>query len=197
MAATQGNRWWELRTKHGRDKIFATPEIMWEAACEYFEYCEDNPLMKIEQAKKGPGQERDLTEDELIALQEAKDFGEPEPKIDKYTGFVELPTMRPFTLTGLCLYLGVNTHYFNDFEANLKKGSEKALKLTDEEREGFSDVIKRIRETIYTQKFEGAASGFLNSNIIARDLGLVDKKQVDAKVEQPLFDLGGKGKTEN
>lgn len=39
-----GNKFWELRSKHGRDKIFATPEILWDAACEYFQYIESNPL---------------------------------------------------------------------------------------------------------------------------------------------------------
>ncbi len=36
MAATPGNEWWRLRSKHGRDKLFATPELLWEAAEEYF-----------------------------------------------------------------------------------------------------------------------------------------------------------------
>jgi hypothetical protein len=37
------------------------------------------------------------------------------------------------------------------------------------------EVITRIDKYIYNQKFEGAAAGFLNPNIIARDLGLADK----------------------
>lgn len=37
MAAPIGNQFWKLRSKHGRDKIFSSPEILWEAACEYFE----------------------------------------------------------------------------------------------------------------------------------------------------------------
>lgn len=48
MAAPKGNRFWELRTKHGRDKLFSTPEILWEEACKYFEWCEDNPLIQID-----------------------------------------------------------------------------------------------------------------------------------------------------
>ncbi len=44
MAATKGNRFWEMRSKHGRDKIFATPNLMWEAAAEFFKWCEDNPI---------------------------------------------------------------------------------------------------------------------------------------------------------
>lgn len=46
MAAPVGNQFWRLRSKHGRDKLFATPELLWEAACEYFEWCEENPILK-------------------------------------------------------------------------------------------------------------------------------------------------------
>jgi len=44
MAAPKGNSFWKQRTKHGRDKIFANADLMWEAACEYFEWVENNPL---------------------------------------------------------------------------------------------------------------------------------------------------------
>ena len=40
-------------------------------------------------------------------------------------------------------------------------------------------IIHKIEEIIYNQKFEGAAVGIFNSNIIARDLGLSDKKDID------------------
>lgn len=78
---------------------------------------------------------------------------------------VKIPTSSPFTLTGLCLFLGVNTKYFTEFEKNCTKD--------------FSEVITHAREVIYTQKFEGAATGAYNSNIIARDLGLIDKKELE------------------
>lgn len=39
-----GNEFWKERTKHGRDKVFETPEAMWEGACEYFKWCIDNPI---------------------------------------------------------------------------------------------------------------------------------------------------------
>jgi hypothetical protein len=43
MAAKTGNQLWKLRAKHGRDKLFETPEFLWEAAVEYFENCDKNP----------------------------------------------------------------------------------------------------------------------------------------------------------
>lgn len=83
MAAPQGNRFWELRAKHGRDKIFKTPDALWKAACEYFEYCEDNPLF------------------------EAKVFN-----YQGMITSAEIPKMRAMTIRGLCLFLGVNEAYF-------------------------------------------------------------------------------------
>ena len=46
----------------------------------------------------------------------------------------------------------------------------------------FSEVRDNIKRVIFTQKFEGASAGLLNSSIIARELGLADKKEIDAKV---------------
>jgi hypothetical protein len=43
---------------------------------------------------------------------------------------------------------------------------------------------------MYAQKFEGAASGAFNANIIARDLGLADKTEMKVTEEQPLFGDG-------
>lgn len=44
MPAPLGNRFWEARTTHGRDKIFSTPDVLWAACVEYFEWTEENPL---------------------------------------------------------------------------------------------------------------------------------------------------------
>ena len=85
---------------------------------------------------------------------------------------VQLPKMRAYTMQGLTCFLGVNTVYFNHFETEC---AEKKDKLSKD----FCKVITHIREVIYNQKFGGAASGFLNPNIIARDLGLHDKTDVE------------------
>lgn len=44
MAATKGNRFWEARSSHGRKPIFESAEQLWDAAAEYFEWVETNPL---------------------------------------------------------------------------------------------------------------------------------------------------------
>ena len=51
MAAPLGNQFWKLRSKHGRDYLFATPEALWEAACEYFNWCDGHPWRKNEIVK--------------------------------------------------------------------------------------------------------------------------------------------------
>lgn len=137
MAAPKENQFWKLRSKHGREKLFSSPDLLWNAACSYFEWCEAHPLLEV--SVKG----KDNTE-------------------------VAIPKMRPFTLKGLCLYLGCNEGYIQQLEASLRAKS-------DEESRAFVDVITRIRDVIYTQKFEGAAVGLFTYNIIARELGLTEK----------------------
>lgn len=145
-----GNKFWEIRSKHGRDKLFASAALMWEAAVEYFEWCHNNPLMEVEMKVMNVGKN----------------------KISKLVP-VRHPKMRVFTMHGLCSYLECNTQYFNEFKKSLKP-----------EQKDFSFVIGRIEETIYNQKFTGASAGFFNSNIIARDLALVDHKKEDGEVVQ-------------
>lgn len=77
----------------------------------------------------------------------------------------DLEKMRAYTWSGLEYYLGIDS--LREYKTTYKE---------------FSHIITRIEKVIYTQKFEGAAAGLLNPNIIARDLGLVDKQAVDANV---------------
>lgn len=144
MAAPKGNKFYLNRSKHGRDKLFKTPQLLWEAAVEYFDWCEENPLY----------------ESKLVTY-------EGQSVIEK------IPLRRPYTLEALCIYLDANTSYFRQFKAALREKVDK----TQEDKD-FSTVIKRIEETIRTQKFEGASVGQFNANIIARDLGLKDRSDL-------------------
>jgi hypothetical protein len=75
--------------------------------------------------------------------------------------------MRAMTTVGLCLFLGITTETWRQYR-NKKE---------------FSDITTRADQVIRTQKFEGAAAELLNSNIIARDLGLAEKSEVSGKIE--------------
>lgn len=90
---------------------------------------------------------------------------------------LELPKMRAMTISGLCIFLGIGVKTFDDY-SNSQKDSYK----------DFSHVTTYIREVLRTQKFEGAAAGFLNANIIARDLGLKDETKTEITVN-PFLDL--------
>ncbi len=146
--APKENQFWKLRSRHGRDKIFASPELLWKTACEYFEWCDTHPLLEV--SIKG----KDNTE-------------------------VAIPKLRPYTLRGLCLYIGCNESYINALEQSLNASNKNDSKE-------FVEVITRIRDVIYTQKFEGAAVGLFSYNIIARELGLTEKPDGRTDTQPPL-----------
>jgi hypothetical protein len=136
-----GNEFWKIRSRHGREKLFKTPELMWEAACEYFQWCADNPLYEY----KGFAFQGEVT-------------------IEAF------PLLRALTMEGLCFYLHCSSNYFKTFKAQLTEFDD-----------DFMSIIHQIEKVVYRQKFEGAAAGLLNANIIARDLGLVDKGETNHK----------------
>ena len=55
MAASKNNQFWKLRNKHGRDTLFSSPELLWSAACEYFDWCDENPWYLYIEGKFGTG----------------------------------------------------------------------------------------------------------------------------------------------
>jgi hypothetical protein len=86
MAAPAGNRFWEMRSTHGRKPIFATPEEL-EAAClEYFEWVENNPL------------------------HEAQAFAyQGSVKIEP------IAKMRAMTVSGLCIFLDISQQAWGEY----------------------------------------------------------------------------------
>jgi hypothetical protein len=82
-----------------------------------------------------------------------------------------LPKMRAMTINGLCIFLDIARSTWDEYR---KKSDD------------FSNIITRAENIIYEQKLSGAAADLLNPNIIARELGLSDKKQVS--LEGPLGD---------
>ena len=136
MAPPLGNKFWKARAKHGRDRLFASAELLWEACCEYFEWVEANPLIEMRPfAYQG------------VVIQEP------------------VPKMRAMTIDGLCLFLDIEYETWRAWR---------------NETNGFSAVVSRADKVIRDQKFAGAAADLLNANIIARDLGLAEKKQVES-----------------
>lgn len=153
-ALPPGNQLWKLRSKHGRDKLFASPDLLWQSACEYFQWVEENPLYETKPMVVSGG------------------FGQ-----GSSVEMAQIPVKRPYTMHGLCIYLGCTTDYFRSFKSQERKDSD-----------DFITVIKQIEQVIYNQKFEGAASGFFNANIIARDLGLKEQTDVNLNDHRKTVD---------
>lgn len=86
MAAPLGNQFWKARSRHGRERLFASPEALWEACCEYFEWVEANPLYEMKPfAYQG------------VVVQEP------------------VAKMRAMTLGGLCIFLDIDETTWRDW----------------------------------------------------------------------------------
>lgn len=144
MPAPKNNHFWKERKKHGRDRIFNDPQILGDAANEYFQWVEENPLK----------------EQKAVQYQGAFIYG-------------EVNKMRAMTITGLCLFLNID---FTTWQLYKK-------------RKDFIHITSRIEGIIYDQKFTGAAANLLNANIIARDLGLTNKKGYEITANVTAEDL--------
>ena len=69
------NKFWRLRSSHGRKPIFQSPDDLWSAALEYFDYIDDNPEMIAEPVKHqgtsyvmGVPHRRNMSEDGLVGF---------------------------------------------------------------------------------------------------------------------------------
>ena len=82
----QKEKFWKRRSKHGRDRIFSSPDMLWESACEYFQWVEENPLTEYKAAQY-EGEQVDLS----------------------------FPKMRAMTLEGLYLFLGTGSSTWHDY----------------------------------------------------------------------------------
>jgi hypothetical protein len=147
MAAPKNNQFWKNRSEHGRELLFADHELLRTAAKEYFNWCDSHPWYKVEAVKSG----------------------------DMAGELMKVPVARPYTLSGLCGYVGSSESWWRNFRKNKSLG------------EDFLTVIEWIEGVIDTQQLEGAAVGAFNANIIARKLGLSDKSELVGKGDTELF----------
>lgn len=84
------------------------------------------------------------------------------------TGYTaKVSKIRAMTIRGFCVFANIATQTFQLYET----------------KEEYSAITARIRDIIFTQKFEGAAAGLLETNIIARELGLIDRQDVTSRGE--------------
>lgn len=142
MAAPKGNKFYMNRGSDGRELIFKTSEELLEKAYKYFNWCEENPWIKNEAIKSGIGAGQ----------------------------IVGIPTSRPYTIVGFCVYCGISEDTFALYS----------------KRNDFIGVVTHIREVIRQNQLEGACVGAYSPNIVARLLGLADKQELTGADGQGL-----------
>ena len=86
--APKGNQFWRVRSSHGRKPVFATPDALWSAATEYFQWVTDHPLY------------------------EAKAFAYQGEVVLK-----NVPKMRAMTIGALCIFLDIDRTTWLDYKA--------------------------------------------------------------------------------
>lgn len=129
-----GNAFWKKRLLHGRPPKYDNPEDLTRNIIEYFDWATANSIK------------------------------------EERTGFFEgdgcritVDKMRPFTLQGLTIHLGISMDTWYEWHKT---------------RDDLSETLKWADTVIWEQKFTGAATGQMNPGIIARQMGLAEKKEI-------------------
>lgn len=133
MKFQKNNTWWKESKTFGKKKKFETPEDLWEAAEEYFEWVEENPIL----------------EEKVFVSQ-----GE--------VTRVDVKHPRAMLVGSMERFIGVSHGCW--------------IKYT--QREEFEEVCERIKSVIFQQKFEYGCADMLNPNLVARELGLMEKREI-------------------
>ena len=80
--------------------------------------------------------------------------------------YLKVPHQRPMTQYGLAAHIGVGLSTLKDYGA----------------RDRFSAIFKKVTSKMTSWNVDGASSGDLNGNIIARIEGLTDKQEISNTV---------------
>lgn len=131
-----------------------TPDELWEGATDYFKWCDENPLILVEQTKAPQ-----KLSNEIARLK---------PNLVKsfLKQTIDLPKQRAYSIERLCIFLNISRETFDNYS--------KA-----DGYETYFDICLRIRQIIDSQHFEGGMAGLFNSNIVTRKLGLVEQQKTE------------------
>ncbi|WP_139262064.1 terminase small subunit [Dysgonomonas macrotermitis] len=88
MTIPKGTQLWKIKSKYEANVILASPQLLIEAAYEYFAWCDKHPLSKPEAVKSG------------------QECGR----------IIDVPLRRPYSLKGFCLYIGCSSCYLKEFK---------------------------------------------------------------------------------
>lgn len=109
----------------------------------------------------------------------AEDTPLMEEKLFSFEGMVtthDTPRLQALTILGLCIFIDVSSSTWREWRTT---------------RPDLAAVITWAEEVIRQQKFVAAAAGFLNANIISRDLGLADKTEISGPGGGPVESING------
>ena len=149
-----------------------TPEQLQSKINKYFEYADNNPLIKNEVVKTG------------------KEAGKILP--------VPMPVV--YSIQGLCYHVDISRETFYDLiEKNRAETSEnnKEGENNINTINRFSDICTRARRKINENQIDGATTGIFNPLVVSRLQGLTDKHEVKAtntNISVNVVDEGLKGK---
>lgn len=108
----------------------------------------------------------------VLYRQEAVKSGDLAGKI------IKIPLPVPLTIQGFCVHAGIAFQTFQNYCSGIAPW------------EGLFEVATYIRESIQTHQLEGASLNILNPNIVARLVGLADKKDVEQRTTTTVVHLG-------
>lgn len=129
---------YKKRNKDGSESSY-TPQRLLKQAYKYFDWCKKNPLQRREILKSG----------------------------SQAGTVVMVDVERPYTLIGLCNYLGISEKTFRQYE----------------EEEVYVSIASHIREVIVQDLLESALVDSYNPAIIARMLSLIDRQDREVCTE--------------
>lgn len=111
----------------GRPRKYETPELLWAAACEYFQYVESNQLERVEAIKAG----------NMAGM------------------LVSVPVRRPFTKIGMQCYLGLSSSYLRDLKGD--KEFSAVLELIDNviETQQLESALAGLTNAMLTSRLLG------------------------------------------
>lgn len=161
---------WKARSSTGAKKIFDSPEILWKSACEYFQWCEDNPLRE----------EKVFHTAGIITR-------------------ANVAKMRAMTETGMCIFLGISSQTFRDYSQNKDERYKSYIEVTRKIKEiiynqKFSgaaaemlnaNIIARdlgLRDYQELDVSDNRKTKLQEQNRVADDLADQAEKRINAKV---------------
>ena len=95
-----------------------------------------------------------------------------------------IPKMRAMSVLGFCVFANITSSMYYRYRDN----------------EAYRCICEALEGAFRNQKFEGASAGLLNAAIISRDLGLVDKSEVNqigVTAQITVSDADAKGKIDD